>query len=121
MGCGQRPRHILCSSGARPSPGATMPSPTTRRTLTALIATAAALSACTKESHSPDKGEANLAAQRAQTADTGSAASSASTPVAGGVAAVTPTDAKSVTRATEFRLTDDNFRHFIAASESLAV
>jgi hypothetical protein len=97
-----------------------MPSPTRLRVLMPLIA-AAAVAACTKDSHPADSKEAKLAAERAQVVDTGSAASSATTPVAGGAAAVTPSDAKSVTRATEFKLTEDNFRRFIAASESLAV
>lgn len=43
----------------------------------------------------------------------------AATPVAGGTAQITPTDAKSVEHATEYKLTDENFRQFVAASDSL--
>jgi hypothetical protein len=43
------------------------------------------------------------------------------TPAAGGIVKVTPTDAGTVRRATEFRLTEDNFRRFVQASESLSV
>jgi hypothetical protein len=42
------------------------------------------------------------------------------TPAAGGAAQVTATDAKSVNRATEYRLTDQNFSQFVKASDSLA-
>jgi hypothetical protein len=79
-----------------------------------------AIGACSNDSPADSK-EGKVAAERARTADSGSAGSSASTPVIGGAAAVTPADAKSVTNATEYKLTDDNFRRFIAASESLAV
>ena len=43
------------------------------------------------------------------------------TPAAGGAAQVTSTDAKSVRLASEYRLTDENFRRFVQASDSLAV
>lgn len=43
------------------------------------------------------------------------------TPAAGGAAQVTATDAESVRLATEYELTDDNFRRFVQASDSLAV
>jgi hypothetical protein len=43
------------------------------------------------------------------------------TPAAGGAAQVTPTDAKSVRLATEYKLTEENFRGFVQASDSLAV
>jgi hypothetical protein len=46
--------------------------------------------------------------------------SNAATPVAGGTAQITPTDEKSVEHATEYKLTEQNFRQFIAASDSLA-
>jgi hypothetical protein len=97
-----------------------MPSTTRRLTIISLIAAATALPACRSESPADTK-EGKLAAERAKVADSGNAAASAVTPVAGGAAVVTPTDAKSVRRATEFKLTEDNFRHFVAASESLAV
>ena len=42
------------------------------------------------------------------------------TPAAGGAAQVTATDARSVNRATEYRLTDQNFSQFVRASDSLA-
>jgi hypothetical protein len=79
----------------------------------------AALGACSHSDRSTtDSAGGNVVAQMAKTADTGNALSV--TPAAGGVAQVTPTDAKSVTKATEYRLTDENFRRFIAASDSVA-
>jgi len=42
------------------------------------------------------------------------------TPTAGGAAQVTASDGKSVNRATEYRLTDQNFSQFVKASDSLA-
>ena len=82
-----------------------------------VLAAAAALAACSKSDADHPKGSTEIAAVAA-TADTGNA--TAATPAAGGVAAVTPTDAKAVTNATEYRLTDDNFSKFVAASDSLA-
>lgn len=43
------------------------------------------------------------------------------TPAAGPVAHVTKTDGKSVALATQYELTNDNFRKYMVASESLAV
>jgi hypothetical protein len=63
------------------------------------------------------KGAGEVAAIGA-TADTGNALGA--TPAAGGMAAVTPADAKAVTTATEYKLTEDNFGKFVAATDSLA-
>lgn len=65
-----------------------------------------------------DSAGGNVVAQIARNADTANPASV--TPAAGGTAQVTATDAKSVARATKYKLTDDTFRRFIAASDSLA-
>jgi hypothetical protein len=63
-----------------------------------------------------DSAGGNVVAQMARTADTGNPSSM--TPAAGDVK-VTATDARSVRKAEEYKLTDDNFRHFIQASDSL--
>jgi len=77
----------------------------------------AALAACSRsENKTTDSAAGNVGAAAA-TIDTGM--SNAATPVAGGTAQITPTDAKSVEHATEYKLTDQNFRQFIAASDSL--
>jgi hypothetical protein len=87
-----------------------------RRTA-AVVALGAALGACSRsENKTTDSAAGNVAAAAA-TVDTG--LSNAATPMAGGTAQITPTDAKSVEHATEYKLTDDNFRKFIAASDSL--
>lgn len=82
----------------------------------ALLALATLFAACTKSDSSTPHGSEHVAAAAA-VADTG--APLGATPVAGGVAAVTPTDARSVSRATEYRLTEDNFARFLAATDSL--
>jgi hypothetical protein len=63
-----------------------------------------------------DSAGGNVVAQMARTADTGNPSSV--TPAAGEVK-VTATDTRSVRKAEEYKLTDDNFRHFIQASDSL--
>jgi len=87
-----------------------------------VLAIGAAIVGCSRsENQTSDSAGGNIAtqtAERAATADTG--LSNAATPVAGGSAQITPTDAKSVEHATEYKLTDTNFRQFIAASDSLA-
>jgi hypothetical protein len=89
-----------------------------RHRLSVLVTAAALLGACNSSSGSDTpKGSKEIAAV-ATTADTGNPLGA--TPTAGGVAAVTPTDAKSVTRATEYKLTEDNFTRFVAATDSLA-
>jgi predicted pyridoxine 5'-phosphate oxidase superfamily flavin-nucleotide-binding protein len=80
-----------------------------------VLATAATLAACSKSDSL--KGSKEIAAVAA-TADTGNALGA--TPAAGGVVAVTAADAKAVTSATEYKLTEDNFTKFVAASDSLA-
>lgn len=88
------------------------------RSLTALALAAAFVAACSKgDADSTPKGSKEIAAV-ASTADTGAALGA--TPAAGGIVAVTPTDAKAVTRATEYKLTEDNFTKFVAATDSLA-
>lgn len=87
-----------------------------RRTAAA-IALGAALAACGRsENKTTDSAAGNVGAA-AGVLDTGM--SNAMTPMAGGTAQITPTDEKSVAQATEYKLTDDNFRKFIAASDSL--
>jgi hypothetical protein len=75
------------------------------------------LAACARSEGTTDSA-GGTAAQRAAL-DT--AQPLGATPAAGGIAKVTPTDAGTVRRATEFRLTEDNFRRFVQASESLSV
>jgi hypothetical protein len=88
------------------------------RSITALAVAATLLAACSKgDSDGTPKGSKEIAAV-ATTADTGNALGA--TPAAGGVVAVTPSDAKAVTRATEYKLTEDNFTKFVAATDSLA-
>jgi hypothetical protein len=88
--------------------------------LLALFAAALAIAACGRSDRTTaDSASGALGARADQAADIGHPLSV--TPAAGGAAQVTPTDAKSVTLATEYKLTDDNFRRFIQASDSLAV
>ena len=77
----------------------------------------AALVACSRSENSTTDSAAGNVAAAAAAVDTG--LNNAATPVAGGTAQITPTDAKSVEHATEYKLTDQNFRQFIAASDSL--
>jgi hypothetical protein len=90
------------------------------RQVAVVLAMGAAIAGCSRpENQTSDSAGGNVAtAERAATADT--AISNAATPVAGGTAQITPTDAKSVEHATEYKLTETNFRQFIAASDSLA-
>jgi hypothetical protein len=88
----------------------------------AVLALGGVLAGCNRsENKTADSSAGNIAEQtaaRATTVDTGM--SNATTPVAGGSAQITPTDAKSVEHATEYKLTENNFRQFIAASDSIA-
>jgi hypothetical protein len=88
-----------------------------RRTAAA-IALGTALAACSRSENKTTDSAAGNVGTAVATVDTGM--SNAATPIAGGTAQITPTDAKSVEHATEYKLTDDNFRQFIAASDSLA-
>jgi hypothetical protein len=82
-----------------------------------LLAAGFAITACGRsDSSTADSAGGNVVAQMARTADTGNPSSV--TPAAGD-AKVTATDARSVRKAEEYKLTDDNFRHFIQASDSL--
>jgi hypothetical protein len=86
------------------------------RRAAAAIALGAAMVACSRsENKTTDSAAGNVGA--AAQIDTGM--SNAATPMAGGTAQITPTDAKSVEHATEYKLTEENFRQFIAASDSL--
>ena len=89
---------------------------TARRAATALML-GAAIAACSRSENSTTDSAAGNVGAAAATIDTGM--NNAATPVAGGTAQITPTDAKSVEHATEYKLTDQNFRQFIAASDSL--
>jgi hypothetical protein len=92
------------------------------RRATAALVICAALAACSRsDNRTADSSAGNIAEQtaaRAATIDTGM--DNAVTPMAGGTAQITPTDEKSVTLATKYKLTDNNFRQFVAASDSLA-
>jgi len=87
-----------------------------RRSAAALVLSAALVACSRSENSTTDTAAGNVAAAGVAI-DTGM--SNAATPVAGGTAQITPTDAKSVEHATEYKLTDQNFRQFIAASDSL--
>jgi hypothetical protein len=87
-----------------------------RRTAAAIVLSAA-LAACSRSENKTTDSAAGNVGTAAGAVDTGM--SNAATPVAGGTAQITPTDAKSVEHATEYKLTDENFRQFIAASDSL--
>jgi len=88
------------------------------RRAAAAIVLGAAIAACSRsENKTTDSAAGNVGAAAAAI-DTGM--SNAATPMAGGSAQITPTDAKSVEHATEYKLTEENFRQFIAASDSLA-
>ena len=81
-----------------------------------LLATGLAAVGCGRSDRTTaDSAGGSVAAQMARV-DTGNPSSV--TPAAGEVK-VTATDAKSVRKAEEYKLTDDNFRHFIQASDSL--
>jgi hypothetical protein len=90
---------------------------TARRSAVAL-ALSATLVACGRSENSTTDSAAGNVGAAAATIDTGM--SNAATPMAGGTAQITPADAKSVSDASEFKLTERNFRQFIAASDSLA-
>ena len=86
-----------------------------RRSATAL-ALAATLAACGRsENSTTDSAAGNVGV--AAPVDTG--LGNAATPMAGGTAQITPADAKSVSDASEYKLTEQNFRQFLAASDSL--
>jgi len=87
-----------------------------RRTAAAIVLSAA-LAACSRSENKTTDSAAGNVGMSAGAVDTGM--SNAATPMAGGTAQITPTDAKSVEHATEYKLTEENFRHFIAASDSL--
>jgi hypothetical protein len=91
--------------------------PAIRRT--PIVALALLAAACSKSDRTTaDSSNGSVVARMSATPDSGNA--SGATPAAGGTAQVTATDAKSVTKATEYKLTDTNFRQFLAASDSLA-
>lgn len=85
----------------------------TRRAVAA-VAVCAGLGACSR-------GAAKAEKQRIASGDVDSAAltTSNATPAVGPGVQVTRTDAKSITRATEYELTTDNFGKFMAAADSL--
>lgn len=83
----------------------------------AALALSAAMAACSRSENSTTDSAAGNVGAAATAIDTGM--NNAATPVAGGTAQITPTDAKSVEHATEYKLTEQNFRQFIAASDSL--
>jgi hypothetical protein len=81
------------------------------------LAMGVTLVACGRSENSTTDSAAGNVAAAAATVDTGP--SNAATPMAGGTAQITPADAKSVSDASEYKLTEQNFRQFIAASDSL--
>lgn len=92
------------------------------RQAAASVAVGAALIACGRSdkatTDSAGGSVSSPTAERAAIADSGE--SNSATPVAGGTAQITATDEKSVELATAYKLTETNFRQFIAASDSLA-
>ena len=88
---------------------------TTSRRVLAVVAACAALGACSRGASKAEK-------QRIASGDVDSAAlvTTNATPAAGPGVQVTRTDAKSVTRATEYELTNDNFAKFMAAADSIS-
>jgi hypothetical protein len=82
-----------------------------------LAAAATLATACNSKGEGDTPKGSQAIAAVAATADTGNPLGA--TPTAGGVAAVTPTDAKAVTHATDYKLTEDNFSKFVAATDSL--
>jgi hypothetical protein len=88
------------------------------RSAAVVIAMGATLAGCSRsENQTSDSAGGNIA-ERIATVDTGLANST--TPIAGGTAQITATDAESARLATEYKLTETNFRQFVAASDSLA-
>lgn len=83
----------------------------------AVVAAALVLGACSHK----DRSTADSAGGAVSTDQSDISHPLSVTPAAGGAAQVTATDAKSVNRATEYRLTDQNFSQFVKASDSLAV
>src|SRR3954468_4721917 len=77
----------------------------------------ALLLACGDGNRTADSAGGNIAAQRAAVADTGNPLSV--TPAEGGVAKLTATDTKSVYNAGKYKLTNENFRQFIVATDSV--
>jgi hypothetical protein len=83
------------------------------RLLASAAACAMMLAACSKN---PD----NQAQQTASgSLDAATLRTAANVPAEGPFVQVTRTDGKSVTRATQYELTSDNFSHFVAAADSL--
>lgn len=91
---------------------------TYHRSIFALVSAATLLAACSKGENAGTPKGARATAEVAATADTGNALGA--TGAVGGAAAVTATDANSVARATKYRLTEDNFNKFVAATDSLS-
>lgn len=87
-----------------------------RRSVVAL-ALSVTVVACGRSENSTTDSAAGNVGGAAAAIDTG--LSNAATPMAGGTAQITPADAKSVSDASEYKLTEKNFRQFIAASDSL--
>ena len=87
-----------------------------RRSAVALSMSVALVACGRSENSTMDSAAGNVGAAAA-TVDTG--LNNAATPMAGGTAQITPADAKSVSDASEYKLTEQNFRQFIAASDSL--
>jgi hypothetical protein len=113
QGNGLTDRHAPCDAGLDiPEQGARM---SARRSFV-FLAVALAVSACSHK----DRSTADSAGG-AMSADSSTLNNPTSvTPAAGGAAQVTATDGKSVNRATEYELTDQNFNQFVKASDSLA-
>lgn len=85
---------------------------------TALVVVALpALAACSRSDRAATDSAGGSVAQMAAAADTGNPSNVTPTE---GLARVTPTDARAVAKATDYKLTDDNFRRFVQASDSLA-
>jgi hypothetical protein len=89
----------------------------TTRIWTRTLAAATALAALALVSACRNSGEARAAAGAV---DTAVARTTTDVPAEGPAVQVTRTDAKSVEKSTEYKLTPDNFAHFVAAADSIA-
>ena len=113
QGNGLTDRHAPCDAELdNHEPGARM---SARRSFI-FLAAALAVSACSHKDNSTADSAAGAVSADSSTLNHPLSV----TPAEGGAAQVTATDGKSVNRATEYELTDQNFNQFVKASDSLA-
>jgi hypothetical protein len=89
-------------------------------TLSAALAAALLVAACHGDRNNA-RDSAGGAMDTVAARDSAIMQTTAATPAVGPLIQVTKTDAKSVHDATQYRLTDDNFKKFVVVAESLAV